>query len=147
MNNESDDNAGNINDLISKLDSSKNMTDFTKNLESDLEHFDQPKMQENVKKYESKHYVKPKIVPNTIANQQMFIPNLPQKKETILENIIKNSKFPITIAFLFVIFSHPRTNQLIDNTIPSLKGTFANLFLRGFMIGVFIFLIKKPLNL
>jgi hypothetical protein len=147
MNNDSDDNAGNINDLINKLDTNKTITNFTKNLESELEHFAQPKMEENIKKYEEKLLNKKETTPNTIINQQTFIPNIPQKKETLIEYLIKNSKFPIIIAFLFILFAHPKINILIEQYIPYLNGTFANLFLRGFIIGLIVFFIKKPLNL
>lgn len=148
MNNDSDDiNAGNINDLIQNIESKKPMSTFVKNIEGGLENLQTYKMDENFKRYNQRQHVKQ--IPSTIKNQQMYINNIniPQKKNTIINNIINSSKLVLTISILFVILAHPKLTNFIDKYIPYLQNTFFNLLFRGLLMGIIIFLLKKPLKL
>jgi hypothetical protein len=148
MNNDSDDiNAGNINDLIQNIESKKPMSTFVKNVEGGLENLQTFKMDENFKRYNQKQHINK--LPPTIKNQQMYINNinLPQKKDTIFNAIINNSKLVLSIAILFVLLAHPKLTYFIDKYIPYLQNTFFNLLFRGLFMGIIIFLLKKPLKL
>ncbi len=148
MNNDSDDiNAGNINDLIQNIESKKPMSTFVKNVEGGLENLKTSKMDENFKRYKQKQHINK--LPPTIRNQQMYINNvnLPQKKDTFVNTIINNSKLVLAIAILFVLLAHPKLTDFIDKYIPYLQNTFFNLLFRGLLMGIIIFLLKKPLKL
>jgi hypothetical protein len=162
--------AGNIADLINNMDKKQNMGHFAKSIETDLNNFKRPstptqtptqtpistsKMNQNFEQYEKKmnhiQMNQPKSLPNAVINQDMYYTPgkkmYPEKKKTYIEYIITSSKLPLVISFLFIIFAHPKINEFVDNYIPYLQGTFSNLFFRGFIIGIIVFLIKTPLNL
>ena len=68
---------------------------------------------------------------------------------TLTENIMEQSKEPVTVAVLYILLSHPIVTSLLNKYIKYVnievdgKITTTGLLIKGLIIGLFYYLVKK----